>query len=79
MASPLPRLPPPRLEMQLPELAVARGRPVPALAAVTRIAVLRTRVTQTVAVDVAKVPLLAGLDAVVTAGAVDLAGCDDGC
>ena len=77
MASPLPRLPP-RLQMHLAELAVASGRPVPAFAAVTRVAVLRPCVAQTVAVDVAQVPLLAGLDALMAAGAVDLAGRDEG-
>ena len=45
--------------------------PVPTLAAVTRVPVLRPRIPQTVAVDVAEVPLLARLDALVAAGAVN--------
>ena len=40
-----------RLEVQLAELAVARGRTVSTLAAVTRVSVLGPRVAQTVAVD----------------------------
>jgi hypothetical protein len=36
--------------------------------------VLGTRVAETVAIDVAQVPLLAGLDAPMAAGAVHLAG-----
>jgi hypothetical protein len=65
--------------MHLPEFAVARRRPVSALGAVTRMPVLGACVAQTVAVDVAQVPLLAGLDALMATGAVDLAGCDEGC
>jgi hypothetical protein len=42
---------------------VASCRPVSTLAAVSRVSVLRPRVAQSVAVYVAKVPLLAGLDA----------------
>ena len=51
--SPLSRLTPPRFEIHLAELAVARRRPVSALAAVTRMPVLRSGVAQAVAVDVA--------------------------
>jgi hypothetical protein len=57
---------------------VASGRPVPTLAAVMRVSVLGAGIAQTVAVDVAKVPFLAGLDALMAASAVDLAGCDEG-
>ena len=56
---------------------MARGRAVSALAAVTRVAVLGTCVAQSVAVDVAKVPLLPNLDAFMAAGAVNFAGCDE--
>jgi len=63
--------------MHLAKLAVSSSRPVSALAAVTRVAVLGPRVAQTVAVDVAQVPLLAGLDALMAAGAVHFAGCDE--
>ena len=45
--------------------------PVPTFAAVTRVSVLRPRVAQTVAVDVASVPLLTGLDALITPSAVN--------
>lgn len=65
--------------MNLPELAVARGRSVSTLAAVARMPVLGTCVAQAVAVDVAQVPLLARLDALMAASAVDLAGCNEGC
>jgi hypothetical protein len=41
------------LEIHLADLAVARRRSVSTLAAVTRMSVLRLRVTQTVAADVA--------------------------
>ena len=58
---------------------MAGRRPVSTLAAVTRVSVLRARVAQTVTVDVAQVPLLARLDALMAAGALDLAGCDEGC
>ena len=64
--------------MHLAEFAVARRRSVSALTAVTRISVLRPGVAQTVAVDVSQVPLLAGLDALMAASAVDLAGCYEG-
>ena len=40
---------------------------------------LGPRIAQRVAVDVAQVPLLAGLDALMAAGAVELTGCDEGC
>ena len=40
--------------------------------------VLRPRVAQTVAVDVTKIPLLAGENGLVAAGAVVEAGCDRG-
>jgi hypothetical protein len=58
---------------------VAGRRPVSTLGAITRVSVLGPRVAQTVAVDVAQVPLLAGLDALMATGAVDLAGCDEEC
>ena len=45
--------------------------PVPTFAAVTRVSVLRPRVAQTVAVDMASVPLLTGLDALITPSAVN--------
>ena len=50
--SPLSGLTSPRLEVRLAKLAVASGRSVSTLAAVTRAPVLRARVAQTVAVDV---------------------------
>jgi hypothetical protein len=50
---------------------VARGRTVSTLAAVSRVSVLGACVTQAVAVDVSQVPLLAGLDALVAASAVN--------
>jgi hypothetical protein len=53
---------------------VASCRLVAALAAVTRVSVLGPGVAQTVAVDVAQVPFLAGLDALMATGTVDLAG-----
>jgi hypothetical protein len=65
--------------MHLAELAVARRRSVRTLAAVTRMSVLGAGIPQTDAVDVAQVPLLAGLDGLMTAGAVHLAGRDEGC
>ena len=64
--------------MHLAKLAVARRSPVPTLAAVTGMPVLRAGVSQTVAVHVAQVPLLPNLDALMAASAVDLAGCDEG-
>jgi hypothetical protein len=70
-ASPLSRLAPPRLEVHLAELAMARRRSVTTLAAVTRTSVLRAGIAEAVSVDVAQVPLLAGFDALMTAGAVD--------
>ena len=65
--------------MHFAELAVARCSSIPTLAAVTRIAVLWPRVAQRLPVYVAQVPLLPNLDALIAAGAVDLAGCDEGC
>ena len=61
----------PRLEVHLTEFAVASRRPVSTLAAVTRVSVLGARVAESVAVDVAEVPLLAGLDRLMATGAVD--------
>jgi len=40
--------------------------------------VLGAGVAKAVAVDVAQVPLLAGLNALMAASTVDLAGCDEG-
>jgi hypothetical protein len=78
LRSPLSRLPPSRLQIHLAELAVAGRRPVSTLAAVSRMTVLRPRVAKAVAVDVAQVPLLVGLDALMAPGAVDLASGDEG-
>jgi hypothetical protein len=50
----------PPLEVHLAELAVSRRRSVAILAAVTRVSVLGTGVAETVAVDVAEIPCLAG-------------------
>jgi len=55
--------------MHLAQLAVASRRPISTLAAVTRVSVLRPRVAVTVTVDVAEVPLLTGLDRLMTTGA----------
>ena len=62
--------------MHLAELAVARGRSVSTLAAVTRMPVLGACVAKTVAVHVAEIPRLAREYGLVAACALVEAGLD---